>query len=163
MAVTLPSEDIAASPMGAGGPPRSSQVEPYGRNLAEKTAGVAAGLVKGAGQARGQRGATGFNLDDSSHGAEIFTKARDTISLGKAAALSGWNDGDMVAEGFKRDFATDHRFIAMTGGVSRIKNDAAIRKAFTATNTGTAGVPYGLVPFDLLAPSRLIYPVYTLN
>ena len=96
MAVTLPSEDIAASPMGAGGPPRSSQVEPYGRNLAEKTAGVAAGLVKGAGQARGQRGATGFNLDDSSHGAEIFTKARDTISLGKAAALSGWNDGDIV-------------------------------------------------------------------
>jgi hypothetical protein len=156
VAVTLSNEEIAASPMGAGGPPRSSQAEPHGRNLAEKTAGVAAGLVKGAGQVRGDRGATAYNLDEGAHGAEIFTKARDAITLGKAAALSGWSDGDSVADAFSRDFASNRDFVRMTGGVSRIKNDAAIRKAFTATNTGTAGVPYGLVPFDLLAPSRLI-------
>ena len=40
--------------------------------------------------------------------------------------------------------------------------DSMVRKNFTATNLGLAGTPYGLVPFDLLAPSRLIYPVYTL-
>lgn len=33
-------------------------------------------------------------------------------------------------------------------------------KSFTAGNLGIGSV-YGLVPFDLLAPSRLIYPVYT--
>jgi hypothetical protein len=163
VAVTLSNEDIAASTMGAGGPPRSSQIEPAGRNLHEKTAGVAAGLVKGAGQARGSRGATGPVLDDFTHGAEIFTKARDAITLGKAAALSGWNDGDGVADTLSRDFVTNREFIARTGGLSRLKNDAQVRKAFTATNMGLSGVPYGLVPFDLLAPSRLIYPVYTLN
>lgn len=34
-------------------------------------------------------------------------------------------------------------------------------KSFTAGNLGIGSI-YGLVPFDLLAPSRLIYPVYTL-
>jgi hypothetical protein len=138
--------------MGAGGPPRVSQIEPTGRNLHEKTAGVAASLVKGAGQARGVRGATGYNLDDSTHGGEIFTKARDAITLGKAAALGGWNEGDVVADGFSRDFTSNREFIARTGGLSRLKNDAQVRKAFTATNMGLSGVPYGLVPFDLLAP-----------
>ena len=155
MAAILGDEEVAASPMGAGGPPRVSQIEPGGRNLAEKTAGVAAGLVKGAGQVRGNRGATGYNLDESVHGGEIFTKAHDTISLGKAAAIAGWNDGDGIVDAFSRDFTTNRDFIARTGGVSRIKNDAMVRKAFTATNQGLSGVPYGLVPFDLLAPSRL--------
>jgi hypothetical protein len=149
--------------MGAGGAPRTSQIEPTGRNLAEKAAGVAAGLVKGAGQLRGgSRGATGHNLDESVHGAEIFTKAHDTLTLGKAAAIAGWGDGDGVADSFSRDFTSNREFIARTGGLSRLKNDAQVRKAFTATNMGLSGVPYGLVPFDLLAPSRLIYPVYTL-
>ena len=162
MAAILSDEEVAAPAMGAGGAPRVSQIEPSGRNLAEKAAGVAAGLVKGAGQVRGKRGATGYNLDETQHGAEIFTKAHDTITLGKAAAIAGWNDGDGVADTFNRDFASHREFIARTGGVSRLKQDAMVRKAFTATNQGLAGVPYGLVPFDLLAPSRLIYPVYTL-
>jgi len=145
VAAILDSEDIVVTP-----------AEPVGRNLAEKTAGVAAGLVKGAGQVRGTRGAFGYNLEDGAHGAEIFTKARDAITLGKAAAVGGWNDGDVIADGFSRDFTSNRDFIARTGGLSRIKNDAMVRKAFTATNQGLAGVPYGLVPFDLLAPSRLI-------
>ena len=48
------------------------------------------------------------------------------------------------------------------GLYSMAQRDANMRKAFSAGNLGNAGVPYGLVPFDLLAPSRLIYPVYTL-
>jgi hypothetical protein len=35
-----------------------------------------------------------------------------------------------------------------------------LTRSFTAGNLGIGSV-YGLVPFDLLAPSRLIYPVYT--
>ena len=131
--------------------PGSARSNPAGRGLAEKTAGVAAGLVKGAGQVRGTRGATGYNLDEGVHGGEIFTKAHDAITLGKAAALGGWSDGDGVADGFNRDFTSNREFTAWTGGLSRIKNDAMVRKAFTATNLGLSGVPYGLVPFDLLA------------
>jgi len=44
----------------------------------------------------------------------------------------------------------------------RKSQDIALGKSFTAGNLGLNGAPYGLVPFDLLAPSRLIYPVYTL-
>jgi len=36
----------------------------------------------------------------------------------------------------------------------------AVQKSFTAGNMGIGSI-YGLVPFDLRAPSRLIYPVYT--
>jgi hypothetical protein len=149
VAAILSDEEVAPPQMGAGGAPRSSQTEPHGRTLREKTAGVAAGLVKGAGQVRGQRGAFGYNLDESQHGGEIFTKARDTITLGKAMAVAGWNEGDAVADGWDRELTTNPRFISITGGVSRIRNDAMVRKAFTATNMGLAGVPYGLVPFDL--------------
>jgi len=35
-------------------------------------------------------------------------------------------------------------------------------RSFTAGNLGI-GSTYGLTPFNLLAPSRLIYPVYTVN
>ena len=38
----------------------------------------------------------------------------------------------------------------------------AMGKSFTAGNLGIGSVS-GFVPFDLLAPARLIYPVYTLN
>jgi len=42
-----------------------------------------------------------------------------------------------------------------------IQNLPGVDKSFTAGNLGIGSI-YGLVPFDLLAPSRLIYPVYTL-
>jgi hypothetical protein len=38
----------------------------------------------------------------------------------------------------------------------------ALSKSFTAGNLGIGSI-YGFVPFDLLAPSRLIYPVYTVS
>jgi hypothetical protein len=38
----------------------------------------------------------------------------------------------------------------------------ALAKSFTAGNLGIGSVS-GFVPFDLLAPSRLIYPVYTVS
>ena len=125
MAVTLSNEDVAASPMGAGGPPRVSQIEPTGRGLAEKAAGVAAGLVKGAGQVRGNRGATGYNLDESVHGGEIFTKAHDThhSRQGRGARPAGAT-ATVSPTRFSRDFTSNREFIARTGGLSRLKNDA---------------------------------------
>ena len=47
-------------------------------------------------------------------------------------------------------------FANMPGGAE------ALSKSFTAGNLGIGSIS-GFVPFDLLAPSRLIYPVYTLS
>jgi hypothetical protein len=132
----------------------AAKAEPAGRTLSEKTAGVAAGLVKGAGYVR-----NGHPLADGADGAEIFTKAHDTIMRTKAATIAGRTDTDSVMAGFSPDFMRNPALGAIP---TRLRQDAEVRKAFTATNQGLSGVPYGLVPFDLLAPSRLIYPVYTL-
>ena len=51
---------------------------------------------------------------------------------------------------------------AVESAATRKNYAATIGKNFTAGNLGQSGTPYGLVPFDLLAPSRLIYPIYTL-
>jgi len=48
----------------------------------------------------------------------------------------------------------------LPGGGEAVK--AYANKSFTAGNLGIGSV-YGLTPFNLLAPSRLIYPVYTVN
>ena len=91
--------------MGAGGPPRVSQIEPGGRNLAEKTAGVAAGLVKGAGQVRGTRGATGYNLEEGVHGGEIFTKATTRspwVRLRRSAAGATATESPTASTGTSR-------------------------------------------------------------
>lgn len=48
----------------------------------------------------------------------------------------------------------------MPGGGDAI---SAAYKSFTAGNLGLPGTVSGLTPFNLLSPSRLIYPVYTVN
>jgi hypothetical protein len=109
-------------------------------------------LVKGVGHVSNG----GIPLNDASHGTEIMTRSHDTIMKTRAATVDGaWNT-DGVVEGIRDDFWNHPRAGAMKYMASR---DSMVRKNFTATNLGGAGTPYGLVPFDLLAPSRLIYPV----
>jgi hypothetical protein len=118
-------------------------------------AGKAKNLVKGVGHVINN----GVPLSEASHGAEIMTRSHDTIMKTRAATMDGaWNTDDVVS-GIKDDFWNHPQAKAMKFMASR---DSMVRKNFTATNLGLAGTPYGLVPFDLLAPSRLIYPVYTL-
>ena len=113
-------------------------------------------LVKGVGHVSNN----GVPLSDVSHGGEIMTRSHDTIMKTRAATIDGaWNTDDVVG-GISQDFWGHPRAGAMKFMASR---DSMVRKNFTATNQGLSGTPYGLVPFDLLAPSRLIYPVYTLN
>jgi len=57
-----------------------------------------------------------------------------------------------VVDGISQDFWGHPRAGAMKFMAAR---DSMVRKNFTATNLGGTGTPYGLVPFDLLAPSRL--------
>ena len=112
-------------------------------------------LVKGVGHVSNN----GVPLSDVSHGSEIMTRSHDTIMKTRAATIDGaWNTDDVTA-GISQDFWGHPRAGAMKFMAQR---DSMVRKNFTATNQGLSGTPYGLVPFDLLAPSRLIYPVYTL-
>jgi hypothetical protein len=118
--------------------------------------GKAKGLVKGVGHVINN----GVPLSEASHGTEIMQRSHDTIMKTRAATLDGaWNTDDVTA-GISQDFWGHPKAGAMKFMASR---DAMVRKNFTATNLGASGAPYGLVPFDLLAPSRLIYPVYTLS
>ena len=119
-------------------------------------AAKAKNLVKGVGHVINN----GIPLNDASHGGEIMTRSHDTIMKTRAATMDGaWNTDDVVS-GISNDFWGHPKSQAMKFMAQR---DSMVRKNFTATNLGGSGAPYGLVPFDLLAPSRLIYPVYTLN
>ena len=101
----------------------------------------------------------GIPLTKAAHGAEIMQRSHDTVLKTRAATIDGaWNTDDVVG-GISNEFWGHPRAGAMKFMANR---DSMVRKNFTATNLGGSGAPYGLVPFDLLAPSRLIYPVYTL-
>lgn len=77
-------------------------------------------------------------------------KSMNPNFLGKYGALRTALEAPSIFE------QVTNLFKMMPGGTE------ALEKSFTAGNLGIGSI-YGLVPFDLLAPSRLIYPVYTLN
>lgn len=108
-------------------------------------------LVKGAGHLT-----TGSPLMDE---ADIMAKSTQAVLDVRTSAFKSAHDTESVIKGVSNDFwnASPARGLKMMA-----QQGADIRKSFTAGNLGSAGTPYGLVPFDLLAPSRLIYPVYTL-
>jgi hypothetical protein len=138
--------------MGGGGAPRAQA--PRGRNFEEALTTRAAELVKGVGHVT-----KGRPLDDAADGAAIFTKSHDAILRTKAAVAQGRIDAESVMAGFSRDFAGHPAF---GNTYAALQASAEVQKNFTAQNLGGANAPYGLVPFDLAAPSRLVYPVYTL-
>ena len=154
MAVTYASDEATSPPqMGAGGAPR--MLPPSGRNFEEAITKSAAKAVKGVGHIT-----RGVPLDDAADGSAIFTKSHDLMVRTKAATVQGRHDSDTVIGGLAQEFATHQRFAPLA---YRLQSDAEVRKNFTAQNLGATGAPYGLVPFDLSAPSRLVYPVYTLG
>ena len=114
-------------------------------------------LVKGVGHVTNN----GIPLNEETHNSQIMTKSHRAILDTRAATYEGAWETENVMGRISPDFWAN----PATGGIrSMAYKDAAIRKAmsstvdksFTATNLGLNGVPYGLVPFDLLAPSRLI-------
>ena len=124
---------------------------PSGRNFEEALTNTAAKAVKGVGHIT-----KGVPLDDAADGGQIFTKSHDAIMRTKAATMQGRMDAESVLTGLSRDFTSHPQF---SGRYAALKASAEIQKNFTATNLGGANAPYGLVPFDLAAPSRLVYPV----
>lgn len=159
MAAVLDQEErIDAPQMGSGGTPsalaamatkarRSSQYE-------ELFTGTAKRVVKGAGHVTNG----GIPLSEATHGTEIMTRSRDTILKSRAASEEGAWDTENVLAGISGEFwshpqvATRYPALfhqAVESAAMRKSWRATVGKNFTATNTGTAGTPYGLVPYDL--------------
>ena len=143
MAVTYASDEAQSPQMGAGGAPKMAP--PSGRNFEEAITKSAAKAVKGVGHVT-----RGVPLDDASDGAAIFTKSHDLMLRTKAATVQGRHDSDTVIGSLATEFATNPQFAPLA---YRLRADADVRKNFTAQNLGATGAPYGLVPFDLGAPS----------
>jgi hypothetical protein len=152
-------EDIQTPTMGTGAPVgQVNEQMAYAARRSDYEAlfqTKAKDLVKGVGHITNN----GVPLADGKHSGEILTKATQAALDVRTATLQGTRNSDDVLNGMSPQF-TQHRSFAPT--YYQLKNSAQLNKSFTAGNLGLNGVPYGLVPFDLLAPSRLIYPVYTL-
>ncbi len=153
------SEDVAAPAMGAGAPVGAvnAQMGAAARRTDYEALFTtkAKDLVKGVGHVTNN----GVPLSEGRHSGEILTKATQAALDVRTATMRGVRDTDSVLEGVSRDFLNHRAFAPIA---YQVKQSAVLNKSFTAGNLGLNGVPYGLVPFDLLAPSRLIYPVYTL-
>ncbi len=158
--LTAGDEAVAAPKMGGGGDISAIQQANAGAARRSTYEGFftskAKNLVKGVGHVSNN----GTPLNDMDHSGEIFSKSTQAILDVRTSVFKGAHDTDNVLSGVSNDFWGANRF---TQGLHmQAQKDAQISKSFTATNQALSGVPYGLVPFDLLAPSRLIYPVYTL-
>ena len=166
MADIVTGEGVETPQMGAasGGAASAAAAQVARRSTYQSTfTSLAKSLVKGVGHITNG----GIPLSETAHNAAIMSKSHQAIMDTRAAAAEGRWESDAVTSRLSPDFL---RHPAAGNIGYRLANDSAVRKgmdatlgkSFTALNTGTAGQPYGLVPFDLLAPSRLIYPVYTL-
>ena len=152
-------EDLATPQMGNGSP--VGAVNAQMAQAARRTdyealfTTKAKDLVKGVGHVTNN----GVPLTDGTHAGEILTKATQAALDVRTSTMHGTRDADAVMGGLSTDFLQHRNFAPMA---YQLKQSAQLNKSFTAGNLGLNGVPYGLVPFDLLAPSRLIYPVYTM-
>lgn len=162
MATTYDSEETVEAPrMGGAGFPSAAaataQMARKNTTYEELFTAKANSLVKGVGHVTlgGNRGSTGSPLNAADHGTEIMRRSRDAIIKSRAAAYSGAWETDDVLAGIKPEFWS-HPLVAarypamfhqaVESAATRKSFMATIGKNFTATNTNTAGTPYGLVP-----------------
>ncbi len=123
-------------------------------------------LVKGAGLAR-----IGSNTPLTDQ-ADITVRAHQATLDLRTETYRGYSNRQSVVKsmnaGFLNQFGNLKTALTapsvgeqLTQLVGMLPGGPEALKSFTAGNLGIGSVS-GLVPFDLLAPSRLIYPVYTL-
>lgn len=121
-------------------------------------------MVKGAGYA----GDGNMPLSDHT---QVQTKASQAALDLRVETSRGYSSKADVVKGMNPDFLNQFGNLktALTAPslgeqlgqiLGQMPGGADAMKSFTAGNLGI-GTVYGLVPFDLLAPSRLIYPMYT--
>jgi hypothetical protein len=121
-------------------------------------------MVKGAGYA-------GDGNTPLSNQTEITHKATQAATDLRMETYRGYQDKASVVKGMNPNFLNQFGNLktALTAPslgeqlsqiIGKMPGGTDALKSFTAGNLGIGSV-YGLVPFDLLAPSRLIYPMYT--
>ena len=119
-------------------------------------------MVKGAGY-------VGNGNTPLSSETQIMTKAHQATLDLRTETYRGYADRASVVKGLNPTFLDQHGYLKTALSTPSINEQVAqalgavspdLVRSFTAGNLGIGSI-YGLVPFDLLAPSRLIYPVYT--
>ena len=89
-----------------------------------------------------------------------MTRQHDTITKTRAATIDGaWNTDDVASGISERLLGSSPRRRDEVHGAAGLDGPEELHRDEPGR---FGGAPYGLVPFDLLAPCRLIYPVYTL-
>lgn len=98
---------------------------------------------------------------------QIMTKAHQATLDLRTETYRGYADRASVVKGLNPTFLDQHGYLKtalsqpsigeqLQQALGAVNPDLV--RSFTAGNLGIGSI-YGLVPFDLLAPSRLIYPV----
>jgi hypothetical protein len=114
--------------------------------------------------------AEGVNEPLRDQGQILMKASQATLDL-RTAIYQGMTDRPSVVKNLSPDFLAQRGFLQTAlntpSPVEQIQKllasmpgGADVAKSFTAGSLGI-GTVSGLVPFDLVAPSRLIYPVYT--
>lgn len=168
MADIVTDEGMTAPQMGGASVASASA---FGERIARRSTyeGTMTALTKSLVKGTGQVTDSGVSWSEGTNNSQIVSKSHQAILDSRATAAEGRWDSQNVASGINPElwkqappaFQGIGRMLANDGEI-RKSMDASLGKSFTALNQGVSGQPYGLVPFDLLAPSRLIYPVYTL-
>lgn len=101
---------------------------------------------------------------------QVTTKAHQAAMELRTETYRGYTNRSSVVKGMSPDFLNQFGNLKTALSAPNIGEQMQqivgaignpdLTRSFTAGNLGI-GTVYGLVPFDLLAPSRLIYPVYT--
>lgn len=119
-------------------------------------------LVKGAGYV----GNGNSPLQDD---VQIMTKAHQATLDLRTETYRGYADRASVVKSLNPTFLDQYGYLKTALSAPSLGEQIAqvlgqanpdLARSFTAGNLGIGSIS-GLVPFDLLAPSRLIYPVYT--
>lgn len=168
MVDTITAEPLPIMTPGAEGTSTIGQELASGQHAYSRTGDVIknsmAHLVKGAGYVNG-------NEPLRNH-VDITTRAQQATMDLRVSTRMGYANKSKVVGGFNKRFLDDFGYLkaALTTPslfeqlqelFKGIQGGAeAIGKSFTAGNLGIGSI-YGLAPFDLRAPSRLIYPMYT--
>jgi hypothetical protein len=114
--------------------------------------------------------AEGSNVPLQDQGQILMKASQATLDL-RTAIYQGMTDRPSVVKGMSQDFLSQRGYLQTALStpspveqvqqlIGSLPGGSEIAKSFTAGSLGIGAVS-GLVPFDLVAPSRLIYPVYT--
>src|SRR5882724_8547810 len=164
MVDTIAAEPLGIMTSGEGTGTIAQDLQQHGYNrTGDVIKASMANLVKGAGYVTGNA--------PLGNQVQITERASQATMDLRVATRRGYTNKSSVVGGMNKKFLDDHGYLktALTTPsmyeplaelFKGVGMEGALQKSFTAGNMGIGSI-YGLAPFDLRAPSRLIYPMYT--